>query len=111
MQVPRRCSKPNSRPSRSTPRKRENYRAVFKIASKSARLKSQVFEVRGATQGIEGSVSSAIEMEAEQPQSWASPGEPIGAPIHEEGGRSPLYDRSPTELLELDLIGRAWVDP
>ena len=34
----------------------------LKIAGKSARLKSQVFEVRGATQGLEGSVSSAIEM-------------------------------------------------
>ena len=42
----RRCSKPNSRPSRSTPRKRENHPAVFKIASKSARLKSRVFELR-----------------------------------------------------------------
>ena len=28
------------------PRKRDNYPAVFKIASKSARLKGQVFELR-----------------------------------------------------------------
>ena len=43
-----------TRPSRSTPRKRENYPAVFKIASKSAHLKSQVFEVRWAPQGQRG---------------------------------------------------------
>ena len=32
------------------------------LTSKSARLKSQVFELRWAPQGIEGSVSSAVEM-------------------------------------------------